>query len=203
MEFKEIKRRALWQTLSEIHTGVTLSRAEENAFADYEELVAYDDVQPVLATLAKLPNTSIRILTNADEQSVHNTLDKSPHLSALEPTLNLKRKIVSPNAISTPARSERIGKYLPANEMYEALWSNPVMKERKRQVWLISRSHIDIAGARALGMSTIWVNRSGIAWPDFLGFDGTAFEAPDIIVRNLSEVEGCLRDRRVGAPTVD
>ncbi len=46
----------------------------------------------------------------------------------------------------------------------------------------------DIAGARAAGMRTAWINRDGARWP--------AAHAPDLVVRDLAELAEWLRVHR-------
>lgn len=50
--------------------------------------------------------------------------------------------------------------------------------------------HIDVAGARAAGMRTAWVNRAGADWPQEL-------EPPDATVRSIGELADRLSPRSV------
>ena len=45
--------------------------------------------------------------------------------------------------------------------------------------------HADVMGPRAAGMQTVWVNRSGVAWPD-------GFRAADASITDLTELEALL-----------
>lgn len=195
MSFKEIKRRALYQSVlqSGIYEQDFMKAAKDN-IVDREDLGTFAEVAYGLVHLSAMPNTSIKILTNSDEDSVKRTIDQELSLKHLEKTLKLKDKIIS---------SSTVGKFKPAKEMYRALLSDVGRGVSNHQVWLISSNPIDLAGAQDMGMSTVWLNRWGAPWPDYLFADGQGnVRMPTIVVRGLTMVEDELKKWGVGNPTL-
>ena len=64
-------------------------------------------------------------------------------------------------------------------------------KESMEEVWLVSGNPFDVIGARAVGMQTCWVDRSGNGWTDQLvqGDSGK----PTVIVKGLGEVVDAVK----------
>ena len=53
-------------------------------------------------------------------------------------------------------------------------------------VYVGDSPHLDVVGARSVGIRTVWVNAGGDAWPADLG------APPDAVVRHVGELEGVL-----------
>ncbi|RDI77442.1 hypothetical protein Vi05172_g12548 [Venturia inaequalis] len=195
MSFKEIKRRALYQSV--LQSGIyeqDFTKATKDNIVDREDLGTFAEVAYGLVHLSAMPNTSIKILTNSDEESVKRTIDQELSLKHLEKTLKLKDKIIS---------SSTVGKFKPAKEMYRALLSDVGRGVGNHQVWLISSNPVDLVGAQDMGMSTVWLNRWGAPWPDYLFADWQGnVRMPTIVVRGLTMVEDELKKWGVGNPTL-
>lgn len=81
--------------------------------------------------------------------------------------------------------------YKPDPRVYEHLvrkvrGKSGSLEEADREgIWLVSGNAFDIVGARACGLKTCWVDRSGGGWVDCLG--ELASGGPHVIVKGVDE----------------
>ena len=103
--------------------------------------------------------------------------------------------------------------YKPAKEIYQGLLEHVGKSESPRECWLISRcghafhfasdsalpllfhsNPFDITGARAQGMSAVWVDRGMKGWTDAIPFEGASLR-PSKIVGSLNELVEVLENQ--------
>jgi 2-haloacid dehalogenase len=83
-------------------------------------------------------------------------------------------KIIFPNdkVISV----DDVQAYKPSRTAYNYLLESVGKTKSPQEVILISSNPFDICGAGAMGMKSVWINRSGAGWVDQLG-DGPTYTA--------------------------
>lgn len=164
-----------------LESGLQLTDAqEEDMMRAYDALSAFPDVQPALKRLQTLPQERVKAFAFSNgtyemiASSMRNAADLAPHTETL-------LKICS---------VDEVRKFKPAPEPYYRL-AQKVDKRAEHakemsEMWLVSSNPFDVAGARAVGWSAIWVDRAGTGWQDSLM--PRARDQPNEIVRSLEEV---------------
>lgn len=94
--------------------------------------------------------------------------------------------------------AEAVGKYKPAKEVYRHLADKLGVGADMGRINLVSANPFDIAGANAVGMATIWVDREGGGWQDQLLLDRGADGKPDWVVNGLSDLVDKVIAGRIG-----
>lgn len=128
----------------------------------YLKLPLFPEVQQALERLSKMPLT---ILSNGNPKM----LEEMVRNAGVE---RMFRHVISVDEVKT---------YKPSAAAYEL----PVRKTGAKQgeIGFVSSNFFDVAGAKAFGFRTYWVNRSGRT-ADELGV------SPDAVVRSLSDLLG-------------
>jgi 2-haloacid dehalogenase len=144
--------------------------------SSYNKLSLFPDVPPLFDHLRSSSHIYPVIFSNGTMSMISTTLSQSPGIST---RVDLFKDVVVVEPIKT---------FKPCPEVYEHLCKQ-VGKEgngERKDVWLISSNPFDVVGANACGMSTCWVDRSGLGWVDAAveGHEGK----PNVIVRGLDEV---------------
>jgi len=146
----------------------------------YDSLNIFPDVAAGLTTVSKTPNITAVVFSNGTAAMVGASVKKSPDLS---PHAAIFKDIVV---------VEEVRKFKPCPEVYFHLVKQVgKTKEQIGDVWLVSGNPFDIVGAMAVGMKTVWVDRSGAGWVDSLG-EGEKGR-PSMIVKGLDEVVGAVK----------
>jgi 2-haloacid dehalogenase len=138
-----------------------------NLLEKYLQLPAYLDVPGALAEL-EARGFLLVACSNGTESAVRGLLERAGVLSRFS-------EIVSVDPLRT---------FKPDPSVYEYLVAQA--RAEKEMVWLISSNPFDVAGAKACGLRTAWVQRD----PRKV-FDPWEFE-PDLVVRGLDQLPGKL-----------
>ncbi|KAF2007989.1 haloacid dehalogenase, type II [Amniculicola lignicola CBS 123094] len=174
--FDSVTKKALIHALTE--ASVSLSEPDiEKLMCAYNTLNLFPDVPPLFTRLSSpepssSPSLHSVIFTNGTPAMLSATLTHSPEIS---PHAHLFKEVVSIHDIQ---------KYKPTPDAYNYLCKKVDKTGKEGEVWLISGNPFDIVGANAVGMSTVWVDRSQSGWSDRLG------EEPTVVVKGLGEVVG-------------
>lgn len=180
MDFSFVTRRALRHALNE--AGLSLNEAQTKEMMQaYDSLQVFPDVQPMLEKLKKVQNVRAVIFSNGTHEMVSNCVKNSPELSAYTQQSSQLAVIVSVD-------DKR--QYKPAHDVYgylaDKMGKDSLDAKGMSQIWLVSGNPFDVVGARAVGMSAVWVDRAGTGWLDCL--IPTERSQPNEIVRSLEEV---------------
>lgn len=139
-------------------------RAFEIFYAARNEVTLFDDVTPALQSLGRRYRLATLSNGNADMQRI----GLADHFE-----------------VCLTARD--VGAAKPDPRAFAALLSRLQVAPRQA-VYVGDDPHADIAGARAAGLRSVWVNRGVIVWPDDL-------PTADLEVRNLAELAALAMPR--------
>jgi HAD superfamily hydrolase (TIGR01509 family) len=129
----------------ERHGGASLraSRERDHAMAD-----AYDDVAPVLASL-RAGGFLLGVMSDADCAWLHASIARN--------RLELEAVVCS----------EDVGCYKPNPTPFLAI-AEALGVEPEEAVYVGDTPRLDVAGARDVGMTAVWLNRRALTWPEEL-----------------------------------
>ncbi|KAF2795003.1 HAD-like protein [Melanomma pulvis-pyrius CBS 109.77] len=173
--FSSVTRNALSHALAE--SSATLAPADMDALmAAYDTLSLFPDAGPLLAHLESAPHIHPVIFSNGTAAMIAGSLAQSADLA---PHAHVFRQVVV---------VEPVERFKPCAEVYRYLCGEVGKRGREGEVWLVSSNPFDVVGAKAVGIRTCWVDRSGVGWADRLvvGSEGR----PDLVVKGLDEVVG-------------
>jgi 2-haloacid dehalogenase len=152
--------------------GVTLDEAEEHALLGaYLQLPAFADVREGLSML-KRAGYRLVALTNGTLRSARSVLENAGITEYLEDVLSV----------------EPIATFKPDPAVYALL--EKLSAGRAEPAWLVSGNPFDVIGAKAAGLSAVWLRRDPQR-----SFDPWEF-SPDLVVGNLEELCRKLPPRR-------
>lgn len=140
LPFREITLRSLHYALDVC--GVPASVASQ-LLASYQALKPFPEVAPVLTRL-KAEGAKVAILSNADTDMLDDLVENG----GLE---GIFHKLISVVAAGTFKPSPRV--YGLVTEVYKCT---------PDAITFVSSNRWDIAGAKAFGFKTIWINRAGL-----------------------------------------
>jgi 2-haloacid dehalogenase len=157
------------QALKHVSTqlGVSLGTADERVLLEsWLNLPAFADVSPALETLRRAGHELVA-LTNGTERSVQALLQSAGIIGHFAAILS----------------ADRVRTFKPDPAVYALL------REARQpgSVWLVSANPFDVIGARACGVTAVWLRRDSRR-----AFDPWEF-SPDIVVRTLDELPGELQ----------
>ncbi|KAK5108646.1 hypothetical protein LTR62_008137 [Meristemomyces frigidus] len=179
--FSTLTLRSLTHALADSHVSLDPEQTELMMGA-YDSLACFPDVPELLTTLKNTPDVRAVIFSNGTQKMVASSVANCPYLSAHTECFE---EIVS---------VDRVKKFKPAPEAYrhlaEQVGLDPDDVEQMERLWLVSGNPFDVVGARAVGMSVIWVDRGAGGWRDEL-VAGVAGR-PTEIVGGLGEVVGTV-----------
>jgi 2-haloacid dehalogenase len=153
------------QSLKNALAESALSLSEEDLQAmlkAYDSLSIFPDVARTCEKLRTTPDIHPVVFSNGTQEMVSNSVMKSQDFKEHGDVFE---------AIVTV---EEVKKYKPAMEVYhhlaEKVGMDPKNSKDLERIWLVSGNPFDIVGARAAGLSSIWVNRKGgkRGWEDGL-----------------------------------
>jgi len=126
----------------------------------YDSLSAFPDVEKTMQRLEASPHIKAIVFSNGTHSMVSSSVNNSPGLS--EHAENFAEIVTV----------DDVRKFKPAPEAYHHLakkmGKDPKDENEMSEIWLVSGNPFDIVGARAVGMSAIWVDRAGTGWQDSL-----------------------------------
>ena len=136
----------------------------------------------MLEKLKGAKDTRAVIFSNGTHEMVSNCVKNSSDLSANSERFH--------DVVSV----DDCRKYKPAHDVYaylaEKMGKDALDAKGMSQIWLVSGNPFDVVGARAVGMSAIWVDRANTGWQDCL--IPTERSQPNEIVKSLDEVVGVI-----------
>ena len=145
--------------------GVALSGGARHRLLDtYLDLTAFDDALPVLAALAPLP----RIILSNGTRAMLEPLAAATGLAA---------------HLDTILSVDAAGIYKPSPRVYQLVVD--YLKLLPVRVGFVSANGWDAAGAKAFGLTSIWINRAGAP----LERHGPR---PDAVLRSLAQLPALL-----------
>jgi 2-haloacid dehalogenase len=165
MDFDVCTAQALRHVSTQL--GVSLDTADEHALLEcWLHLPAFADVSPALEKLRGAGHELVA-LTNGTERSVRVLLQNAGIIGYLAAILS----------------ADRVGTFKPDPAVYALL------REGREQgdVWLVSANPFDVIGAKACGVTAVWLRRDPQR-----SFDPWEF-SPDIVIRTLDELPGELQ----------
>jgi 2-haloacid dehalogenase len=128
----------------------------------YNNLDVFPDVGGAMSQLTTDTDIEAWIFSNGTRSMIVDSLTSSADLS--EP---LKQDVLSPSRVVS---IDAIGVYKPNPRSYELMAKTVGYgQEDLKYLWLVSSNPFDIVGARAFGMSAVWVDRDSTGWRDGLG----------------------------------
>ena len=126
----------------------------------YDSLSTFPDVKPAFSKLKEIGDLRIVIHSNGTHDMVSACIHNSPDLA---PLASLFQEIVGIDVCR---------KYKPAAEAYHILakrvGKDALDGKEMGEIWHVSSNPFDVAGAKAVGLNSIWVDRKGTGWQDAL-----------------------------------
>ncbi|EPS44642.1 hypothetical protein H072_1426 [Dactylellina haptotyla CBS 200.50] len=180
--FDSITKKSLLHALSESSIPHDDSQITV-ILSSYASLSAFPDVKPCLDAMQSIKHIQPIIFTNGTSKMVQSAVENTPELDELFHTIR-------DNHLS----ADEIEKYKPHPMIYQYLAAKvgkSIDPDEKHggidEVVLISANPFDIAGAQAVGITGVWVDRAGNGWHDCLVKDG-----PKHTLKSLEELKGVL-----------
>jgi 2-haloacid dehalogenase len=128
----------------------------------YNNLDVFPDVGGAMSQLSADTGVEAWIFSNGTQSMIVDSLVSSADLS--EP---VRQGVISPSRVVS---IDAIGVYKPDPRSYELMAKTVGCgQEALKNLWLVSSNPFDIVGARAFGMSAVWVDRDNTGWRDGLG----------------------------------
>lgn len=146
----------------ERHGGAALRASREH---DHATAVAYPDVAPALRSL-RARGLRVGVMSDADCAWLHASIDRNQ--------LDLHGVVCS----------EDVGCYKPHPKPFLAI-AEALDVELGDAVYVGDTPRLDVAGARDVGMTAVWLNRRQLTWPDDL-------EPPTHTINSLAEITETL-----------
>ncbi|KAK6537977.1 hypothetical protein TWF694_010870 [Orbilia ellipsospora] len=182
--FDTVTKKSLLHALSE--SKITHNPEEiAQIIASYGHLSPFSDVKPALETLTSIKRLHPIIFTNGTTEMAR---------SALETYVDLKTYFTAVAKKDIYLAADEIEKYKPHPMIYQYLAAKVGKSIAVGQahggideVVLVSANPFDIVGAQAVGITGVWVDRSGGGWQDSLVEEG-----PKFTVAGLEELVGVL-----------
>jgi 2-haloacid dehalogenase len=168
-DFEEVTRKALNYALTA--AGAELDQDQKDALiAQYNNLERFEDVEPGLERLKEADYPMV-VFSNGAPHMLEALMDAADLGSYFQGFVSV----------------DEVKAYKPSPEAYRhvARWLERPMGE----VRLVSSNPFDNIGARAAGMQSAWVDRSG-------GLFDTLGSPPEIVVGTLIELADALQARR-------
>ena len=124
----------------------------------YDSLSVFPDVQPALEKIKDIKDLRVVIHSNGTYEMVSSSVKNS-----LSPFVGLFQDIIG---------TDQCRRYKPAAEAYQhlaqKLGKDALDAKEMEKIWHVSSNPFDVAGARAVGLNSIWVDRKGTGWQDSL-----------------------------------
>lgn len=145
--------------------GLVLTAAARHRLLDtYLDLAAFDDAEPTLAALTPLP----RIILSNGTRAMLEPLAAATGLAA---------------HLDTILSVDAAGIYKPSPRVYQL--AVDYLKLLPVRVGFVSANAWDVAGAKAFGLTAIWINRAGVPFERH-------GPRPDAVLRSLAELPALL-----------
>ncbi|KAL6720973.1 hypothetical protein ACLMJK_000073 [Lecanora helva] len=174
--FSLVTRKALRNASQELGFTLTESYAD-SLMVLYDSLSPFPDATEALSKLHQQVSCKAVVFSNGTYSMLSNSVHRSP---GLKPHANVFEDIITVDGVQ---------KFKPHPDVYYFLADRVGLlntKEAMGSIWLVSGNPFDVAGAKAVGMKAIWVDRAGKGWMDQL--NQMPEGQPDLIVKDLTEV---------------
>lgn len=176
-DFSKLTRRSLKHALSESKVSLD-DKQMEGMMQAYDSLSVFPDVEKTMHKLESTPDVKAVIFSNGTHGMVSSSVKNSPDMSKYA------------EYFTDIVTVDDVQRYKPATEAYHHL-AKKMGKDLKNEkqmsdIWLVSGNPFDIVGARAAGLSAIWVDRAGNGWQDSL-IEGEKGR-PNEVVKSLESV---------------
>lgn len=200
--FDALTRAALLHAVHEAGLPPPTAAQADALMRSYDSLQTFADALPALQTLAAHSDppggggggdVSAVVFSNGTPAMLARSVATAPTLARFQQQLGephaLFGKLISVDAVR---------RYKPAPETYEYLQreaaGDGADARAQVAVWLVSSNPFDVVGARAAGLRSVWVDRSGSGWIDQLGAAVSQFGGgdqadltPTIVVSGVDE----------------
>ncbi|KAF3926515.1 hypothetical protein AA313_de0209681 [Arthrobotrys entomopaga] len=191
--FDTITKKSLLHALSEAKIPHNPEETTQ-ILASYANLSTFPDVKPALEALTSIKRIHPIIFTNGTTQMVRSAMETYADLKTYFITATRKKDVY--------LAADEIEKYKPHPMIYQYLAAKVGKSIAVGQAHggidelvLVSANPFDIVGAQAVGITGVWVDRSGGGWQDCLVEDGPKFMVGGLeelkeVLEGLLEVKG-------------
>ncbi|TCD60376.1 hypothetical protein EIP91_010257 [Steccherinum ochraceum] len=166
--FDRVTWRSFLHAAADSHLAVDESTADR-ILERYNHLSTFDDALPALQNLSELPELRTKLMVFSNDYNL--MLDFVGTQRMVDSALAGTPLSTIPHGIFV---ADEVKIYKPSAKIYHGLVAhvnntaalNEGQKIDSENIWLVSGNPFDVTGARAAGLSAVWVDRAGSGWTD-------------------------------------